>query len=121
MGGKRQPPLRLLKLLKSVKPEDRTFLIQQLGEEATNAIGESFHNLLSNPNLNLKKSTKRKLRHEFADKSVALRYISNRSKPWMSRRRKIAEISTSGRGFPLILASLIPAAVDIISRLVKKK
>ena len=83
----------LLRLLKKLRPYERELLIKELDEPAIDKLSEGVYNLLYNKNLDIKKSTRRKLREEFRN-NPDVRYVCNPEKPWKKRKKKFVQLGS---------------------------
>ena len=85
--------LQLFKILRSLKPSQREYLIGELGEEAINTISESIFNLRYT-NLGLPARTKKKVVDEWNRNPLLLEYICNENKPWKNRRKRLPQLGS---------------------------
>ena len=110
MGKKKLTPkvfgLEFLKLLKALKPHQRSILVDHLNDAAINEIGRFVFNSFKT-DLKLKGKAKKKLALQVLPFKRDLNFICNPEKSVAQRRKKIKNQTGSGLG--ILLATVIPA------------
>ena len=104
--------LDLLKVLKKMKPEERSKFVQYLNPEAVDFLCECFHNVLfTDLKVKNKSLIKKKLK---SNCSVSrLKLIANKSKPYQA---KIKALKQEGAGIGLILSAALPFLTSLFGR-----
>ena len=104
--------LQLLKVMKKLKPNDRSELVPYLKAEALEFICECYHNVLFT-DIGIKNKTKLKKRLKTECSVHRLKTISSKAKPLDI---KIKALKHRGSGLGLILSVALPFLIDILSR-----
>ena len=104
--------LKLLKVLKKIKPADRSEIVPYLKADALEFICECYHNVLFT-DIGIKNKTKLKNRLKTACSVHRLKTISSKTKPLDS---KIKALSQDGTGLGLILGAALPFLLNLFTR-----
>ena len=113
-----QHKLKLLRILKKLKPSEREEIISKLSEEGINDLSETVFNCLY-CDMSMDKKARKKLRKQLFHFENDLRFIANKDKPWQSRRKKL--VTQSGGAIGAILATVVPIIASIIADRLKAK
>ena len=88
--------LQLFKILRSLKPNQREYLIGELGEDAINTISESIWNLRF-AKLGLSKQAKKKVINEWERNPLLMSYICNPKRPWKKRQKRLPQLGSGNK------------------------
>ena len=113
----RKKYLSLLKIIKKLKPDERSEVVSHLKDDAIEFICECVHNVLYT-DLGIKNRTKIRKQIKNNCSIHRLKVISSKSK---SQLVKVKALQQEGKGIGFVLSAALPFLIDLFAKKIVKK
>jgi len=104
-----------IKTMSKLRKNDLTNVLSHLDDDGVNMLCECIYNCISGNKLSTQKQ--KKLKRALRGKKHLYRYLSKKGNSLRVKRKLLPQI---GGALPLILTTVLPVVVDLISSLFKK-
>ena len=106
--------LRFLRVLKNLKKDQRSIIIEHLSDHGVDVLCHCIYNLVYEDH-KLKRATKRKLKRIFKGKEKEIDFVSKKSNN-IKRRREILVKQFGGSIIPTLLTVALPLLTNLLFR-----